>query len=82
MEPAGKGGGIAFAPEVNCYDCPIKHTYPGCNIACADYIEHMIRNESDVAAIIVEPVVGTNGVLVPPPSISRAFVKSATVTAC
>jgi len=32
----------------------------------------MIRNESDVAAVIVEPVVGTNGVLVPPPSISRA----------
>jgi taurine--2-oxoglutarate transaminase len=27
----------------------------------------MIRNESDVAAVIVEPVVGTNGVLVPPP---------------
>jgi taurine--2-oxoglutarate transaminase len=67
MEPAGKGAGVVFAPETNCYDCPIKHTYPGCNIACADYIEHMIRNESDVAAIIVEPVVGTNGVLVPPP---------------
>src|SRR5579863_9352109 len=67
MEPAGKGMGFVFAPETNCYDCPIKHTYPGCNIACADYIEHMIRNESDVAAIIIEPVVGTNGVLVPPP---------------
>jgi taurine--2-oxoglutarate transaminase len=67
MEPGGKGGGFVFAPETNCYDCPIKHTYPGCNIACADYIEHMIRNESDVAAIILEPVVGTNGVLVPPP---------------
>ncbi len=67
MEPAGKGAGVVFAPETNCYDCPIKHTYPGCNIACADYIEHMIRNESDVAAIILEPVVGTNGVLVPPP---------------
>jgi len=67
MEPGGKGGGFIFAPETNCYDCPIKHTYPGCNIACADYIEHMIRNESDVAAIILEPVVGTNGVLVPPP---------------
>ena len=26
----------------------------------------MIANESDVAAVIVEPVVGTNGVLVPP----------------
>ncbi|HET7102887.1 MAG TPA: aspartate aminotransferase family protein [Terracidiphilus sp.] len=67
MEPGGKGGGVVFAPETNCYNCPIKHTYPGCNVACADYIEHMIRNESDVAAIIVEPVVGTNGVLIPPP---------------
>ncbi len=67
MEPVGKAMDVVFAPETNCYDCPIKHTYPGCNIACADYIEHMIRNESDVAAVIVEPVVGTNGVLVPPP---------------
>jgi taurine--2-oxoglutarate transaminase len=66
MEPGGKGPGVIFAPEVNCYKCPIRHTYPGCNIACADYIEHMIRNESDVAAVLVEPIVGTNGVLVPP----------------
>jgi taurine---2-oxoglutarate transaminase len=67
MEPAGKGQHVVFAPETNCYNCPIKHTYPGCNIACVDYIEHMIENESDVAAIIVEPIVGTNGVLIPPP---------------
>src|ERR1700722_577143 len=66
MEPGGKGQGFLFAPEVNCYKCPIKNTYPGWGIACADYLEHMIRNESDVAAVIVEPVVGTNGVLVPP----------------
>src|SRR5580704_5117751 len=67
MEPVGgKGQGFLFAPEVNCYKCPIKHTYPSCGIACAEYLEHMIRNESDVAAVIVEPVVGTNGVLVPP----------------
>jgi taurine--2-oxoglutarate transaminase len=46
MEPSGKGQGFVFAPEVNCYKCPIKHTYPSCGIACADYIEHMIRNES------------------------------------
>jgi taurine---2-oxoglutarate transaminase len=67
LEPGGKGQGFLFAPEVNCYKCPIKHTYPSCNIACADYLEHMIENESDVAAVIVEPVVGTNGVLIPPP---------------
>jgi len=62
----GKAQGFLFAPEVNCYNCPIKHTYPQCGIACAEYLEHIIRNESDVAAVIVEPVVGTNGVLVPP----------------
>ena len=66
MEPAGKIPGVIFAPEVNCYKCPIGHTYPGCGIACVEYVEHMIENESDVAAVIVEPVVGTNGVLVPP----------------
>ncbi|HLZ11391.1 MAG TPA: aminotransferase class III-fold pyridoxal phosphate-dependent enzyme [Candidatus Acidoferrum sp.] len=66
MEPAGKAQGFIFAPEVNCYNCPIKHTYPSCNIACVDYIEHMIVNESNVAAVILEPVTGTNGVLIPP----------------
>src|SRR6185503_3168225 len=67
MEPAGKIQNVVFAPETNCYDCPIKHAFPVCNVACDDYIEHMIENESDVAAIILEPVVGTNGVLIPPP---------------
>ncbi len=66
MEPRGKGPGIIFGPEVHCYKCPIRHTYPECGIACADYLEHMIRNESDVAAVLVEPIVGTNGVIVPP----------------
>lgn len=66
MEPAGKIPGVIFAPEVNCYKCPLKHTYPDCGIACVEYIEHMIENESDVAAVIIEPVVGTNGILIPP----------------
>jgi taurine--2-oxoglutarate transaminase len=66
-EPSAKGQNVVFGPEVNCYNCPIKHTYPGCDIACADYMEHIIVNDHDVAAVIVEPIVGTNGVLVPPP---------------
>lgn len=66
MEPAGKIPGVIFAPEVNCYRCPLNHTYPECEIACVEYIDYMIRNESDVAAVIVEPIVGTNGVLIPP----------------
>ncbi len=66
MEPAGKIPGVIFGPEVNCYRCPLHHTYPQCGIACVEYIDHMIENESDVAAIVIEPVVGTNGVLIPP----------------
>ncbi len=34
--------------------------------ASVQYIDYMIRNEGNVAAILLEPVVGTNGVLVPP----------------
>lgn len=66
MEPAGKVPGIIFAPEVKCFRCLLKHSYPGCGIACVEYIDHRIENESDVAAVLVESVVGTNGVLVPP----------------
>lgn len=66
-EPAGKIPGVLFGPECNCYRCPLGERHPDCALACADYIEYMIRNEGNVAAIFVEPVVGTNGVLVPPP---------------
>jgi taurine--2-oxoglutarate transaminase len=58
--------GVLHGPETHCYRCPIGHTYPACNVACADYLAHMIDNDMDVAAVIVEPIVGTNGVLVPP----------------
>jgi taurine--2-oxoglutarate transaminase len=67
VEPEGKIGGVVFGPEVNCYRCPLGQKYPACNVACADYLAYMIDHDENVAAIIVEPIVGTNGVLVPPP---------------
>jgi taurine--2-oxoglutarate transaminase len=66
IEPAGKIDGVIFGPDAYCYQCPFKLEYPGCGIACADYLEHMIEHESNVAAVILEPVVGSNGVIVPP----------------
>ena len=59
--------GTQFAPESYCYRCPFKLSYPDCGIACAEYIDYMLEHEGDVAAVIVEPVVGSNGVMVPPP---------------
>jgi taurine--2-oxoglutarate transaminase len=66
IEPMGKMGGVVFGPDSYCYRCPFGLKYPECEIECADYIEHMIEHESNVAAVIVEPIVGTNGVIVPP----------------
>lgn len=66
MEPVGKIPGVLFAPECHCYRCPLNHHYPQCGVACVEYVRHMIENESDVAAVLVEPVVGTNGILIPP----------------
>ena len=65
-EPFSTVNGTAFAPDVNCYRCPLKKTYPECGVACADYVEYMIEREGNVAAVIIEPIVGTNGILVPP----------------
>ena len=59
--------GVCFAPDNYCYRCPFDMTYPECKVQCAKYLDYMIKEEGNVAAIIVEPVVGTNGRIVPPP---------------
>ncbi|HYB77344.1 MAG TPA: aspartate aminotransferase family protein, partial [Thermoplasmata archaeon] len=59
--------GTVFAPDCYCYRCPFGLTYPDCGVACAEYVDYQISREGDVAAMIVEPVVGTNGVIVPVP---------------
>lgn len=62
--------GVVHAPDAYCYRCPFNHTYPGCNLACAEYIDQMIELEGGsqkVAAVMIEPVVGSNGIIPPPP---------------
>jgi taurine--2-oxoglutarate transaminase len=65
-EPANKIPGVAFAPDPYCYRCPFGLEHPGCGLQCAEYIDYMIQEEGNVAAVFIEPVVGTNGVIVPP----------------
>jgi taurine--2-oxoglutarate transaminase len=59
--------GVIFAPDAYCYRCPFGQKYPDCNVCCAEYVGHMIKEEGNIAAVFVEPVVGTNGKQVPPP---------------
>ena len=64
-----------FAPEVYripapyCYRCAFNLQYPSCALACAEYLEDYFISTvaaDSVAAIIIEPVIGEGGFIVPP----------------
>jgi len=70
-----KWGFGPFCPEVYrmpfayCYRCPFGLRYPACGIYCADYLEEFFIGNvaaDAVAALIVEPVQGEGGFIVPP----------------
>ncbi|MBN1978889.1 MAG: acetyl ornithine aminotransferase family protein [Anaerolineae bacterium] len=62
---------VIHVPFAYCYRCPINLTYPDCQIACLDWIEEQVFNHltppDEVAAVVVEPIQGENGYIVPPP---------------
>jgi taurine--2-oxoglutarate transaminase len=60
--------GIIRAPDCYCYRCPLGKEYPGCGISCVEYIDEIIKMEGEesIAGVFVEPIVGSNGILVPP----------------
>jgi 4-aminobutyrate aminotransferase/(S)-3-amino-2-methylpropionate transaminase len=64
-----------FAPEVYkvpgayCYRCVFGATYPQCGLACLEHFERFFITEADpsgIAAMIIEPVQGEGGFIVPP----------------
>lgn len=69
--------GVAFAPAPYCYRCPLRLKYPGCGVACADFMKHVLECQTagDVAALIAEPVMGEGGIIVPPPEYFRRVVE-------
>ena len=66
VEPVMDGTVRVFDPY--CYRCSFGLTYPGCKLRCANSIEEVIMYETPetVAAVLVESVVGSNGLIVPP----------------
>lgn len=59
-----------FAPYAYCYRCAFGKEYPDCDLQCLKYVEHLLEDPhsgaSIPAAIIVEPVQGEGGSIVPP----------------
>ena len=60
--------GFRQIPAPYCYRCPYGHEYPHCNFECARALEGMIQYGSyhDVAAFIMEPMLGNGGHIIPP----------------
>jgi 4-aminobutyrate aminotransferase/(S)-3-amino-2-methylpropionate transaminase len=60
--------GMHLSPYANCYRCPWKLEYPSCGLACAEHLRNVLKNDTqnEVAAIIMEPMQGTAGNVIPP----------------
>ena len=61
-------GGINFAPNPNCYRCPMNKKYPECDLACANAVEDLIKTATSghPGAFIAETIQGNAGCVVPP----------------
>jgi 4-aminobutyrate aminotransferase-like enzyme len=68
--------GIKHAPAPYCYRCPLRLTYPACDVACARDIEDVIRTTTTgrVAGMLAEPIMGVGGFITPPPEYFQVAV--------
>jgi len=62
--------GIHYVPYAYCYRCAFGKEYPECNLWCTDYIVNLLEGGmtglAEPAALIVEPLLGAGGYVVPP----------------
>lgn len=66
--------GLYTSPYAYCYRCSFNTTFPKCGLACAEHLRKVIRTQTQqrIAAIIIEPIQGTAGNVVPPPGFLKA----------
>jgi 4-aminobutyrate aminotransferase len=62
--------GVVHAPYPNCYRCPFGQKPESCAVECVGFIENTLLKTvappEETAAIVVEPVQGEGGYIVPP----------------
>jgi diaminobutyrate-2-oxoglutarate transaminase len=61
---------VYFSPYPYCFRCPFGMKHPDCGLACAHYLEHLIKDpDTGLAApggLLIEPIQGEGGIVVPP----------------
>jgi 4-aminobutyrate aminotransferase / (S)-3-amino-2-methylpropionate transaminase / 5-aminovalerate transaminase len=74
--------GMHRSPYANCYRCPFNLQHPSCGLACAEHLRNVIKNDTqgELAAIIIEPMQGTAGNVIPPDDFIHAVREIATET--
>lgn len=67
MEPLAPGS--VFVESPYCYRCPLRLSYPACDIACAEEVRRIIEFEGpdQISIFIGEPIQQGFGALAPPP---------------
>jgi 4-aminobutyrate aminotransferase-like enzyme len=60
--------GTHLVPYADCYRCPFKLAHPDCGLFCVDFMRKSLKTTTAgaIAAIIVEPMQGTAGNVIPP----------------
>lgn len=62
--------GVYHTPYPYCFRCPLKHKSPEtCQLACLNLVEKALQTvipPEDLAGIIIEPIAGEGGYIVPP----------------
>lgn len=65
LEPALVGA--LHALDCYCYRCPFGHAPNDCHLACAEQFDTILGLDANVGVVVLEPIPGANGVLIPPP---------------
>jgi 4-aminobutyrate aminotransferase/(S)-3-amino-2-methylpropionate transaminase len=71
--------GTHLVPYADCYRCPFKLTHPQCGLLCVEFLRKSLKinTAGAVAAILVEPMQGTAGNVIPPPDFLPAVAEVA-----
>ncbi|NLR68045.1 aspartate aminotransferase family protein [Chitinophaga varians] len=60
---------VSFVPYSYCYRCPFKKTADNCQLDCAEYLRYVLENPhsgmAKPAAILLEPIQGEGGTVIP-----------------
>jgi 4-aminobutyrate aminotransferase-like enzyme len=72
--------GAHLVPYADCYRCPIGSTYPTCGLGCVEIGRKQIKmsGAGSIAAVVVEPMQGTSGNVIPPDDFLPAVRQVAT----